>query len=111
MMHPAAVLSRTDLPEVLVAVLDDLRHVMDAWRQGAGPKQLSGSVLRRARLERELRAAQSQGQLSPARDAATVAADIIAVRDGLLLQWTVDPDAVDVLAVMEDHLRRLDAAE
>ncbi|SDE39426.1 transcriptional regulator, TetR family [Blastococcus fimeti] len=41
------------------------------------------------------------------RDPAVAAAQLIALADGLQIQWVLDPDSVDMVAALLDHLRLL----
>jgi AcrR family transcriptional regulator len=61
----------------------------------------------RAVSAEELRAAQARGEIDPAIDPDTVAAQLLAVWDGLQLQWLLDPSQVDMVAVLRDFLARL----
>jgi AcrR family transcriptional regulator len=54
-----------------------------------------------------LRAAQRRGEIDPSIDPELVAPQIIALFDGLQLQWLLDPGEVDMVAVMRDFLARL----
>ena len=56
-----------------------------------------------ARIEAEQRA----GRVASGVDARTLAPQLIAMFDGLQLQWLLDPDAVDLSAVFADFLDRL----
>jgi AcrR family transcriptional regulator len=66
---------------------------------------------RYARLRRtcagELRVAQERGEVDPGIDPDVVAPQILAMFDGLQLQWLLDPGEVDMVAVMRDFLARL----
>jgi AcrR family transcriptional regulator len=62
--------------------------------------------LRRVAVD-ELRQAQARGEIDPALDPERVAPEILAVFDGLQLQWLLDPDEVDMVACMRDFLERL----
>jgi AcrR family transcriptional regulator len=55
------------------------------------------------RIEREQRA----GRIDATLDARRLAPQLIAMFDGLQVQWLLDPDEVDMAAVFEDFLDRL----
>ena len=55
----------------------------------------------------ELRAAQERGEVDAGLDPDLVAPQILAMFDGLQLQWLLDPCQVDMVAVMRDFLARL----
>jgi AcrR family transcriptional regulator len=57
----------------------------------------------------ELRAAQERGEVDPTIDPDTVAPQILALFDGLQLQWLLDPEEVDMVAVMRQFLEQLRA--
>jgi AcrR family transcriptional regulator len=61
----------------------------------------------RGRAAEELRAAQARGEIDPAIDPERVAPEILAVFDGLQLQWLLEPDEVDMVACLRDFLERL----
>jgi AcrR family transcriptional regulator len=50
---------------------------------------------------------QADGHIDPDIDAERLAPQLIAMFDGLQVQWLLDPDAVDMAAVFEDFLARL----
>jgi AcrR family transcriptional regulator len=56
-----------------------------------------------ARIEREQRA----GHIDAEIDRARLAPQLIAMFDGLQIQWLLEPEAVDMAAVFEDFLARL----
>lgn len=56
-----------------------------------------------ARIERE----QRERRIDPRLDPARLAPQLIAMFDGLQVQWLLEPDAVDMAAVFEDFLDRL----
>jgi AcrR family transcriptional regulator len=62
---------------------------------------------RRAVLADRLANAQRDGDIDTALDPESVASQILAMFDGLQLQWLLDPGAVDMTAVFEDFLSRL----
>jgi AcrR family transcriptional regulator len=62
---------------------------------------------RRRILSARLADAQRDGDIDAALDPESVASQILAMFDGLQLQWLLDPGAVDMVAVFEDFLGRL----
>lgn len=56
-----------------------------------------------------LRAAQADGDVAATVDAETAAVSMIALMDGLQIQWLLDRDAVDMPAALDDFLGRLRA--
>jgi AcrR family transcriptional regulator len=68
---------------------------------------LARYVDRRAVLADRLANAQRDGDIDAALDPESVASQILAMFDGLQLQWLLDPGAVDMVAVFEDFLGRL----
>jgi AcrR family transcriptional regulator len=62
---------------------------------------------RRRTLVDRLAEEQRQGRVDADLDTETVAAQILAMFDGLQIQWLLDPDGVDMVAVFEDFLARL----
>jgi AcrR family transcriptional regulator len=62
---------------------------------------------RRVVLADRLANAQRDGDIDAALDPESVASQILAMFDGLQLQWLLDPGAVDMTAVFEDFLSRL----
>jgi AcrR family transcriptional regulator len=62
---------------------------------------------RRKTLTDRLAAAQRDGDVDPTLDPDSVASQILAMFDGLQLQWLLDPEAVDMSAVFGDFLSRL----
>jgi AcrR family transcriptional regulator len=62
---------------------------------------------RRAVLADRLANAQRDGDIDAALDPESVASQILAMFDGLQLQWLLDPGAVDMTAVFDDFLSRL----
>ena len=61
----------------------------------------------RERFARRLGAAQRDGLVAAELDPGRVAPQLIAMFDGLQLQWLLDPAAVDMTAVFEDFRSRL----
>ena len=51
---------------------------------------------------------QREGRLTAEVDPETLAVQVLALFDGLQLQWLLEPDAVDMVGVMRDFLARLD---
>jgi AcrR family transcriptional regulator len=62
---------------------------------------------RRATLVDRLTNAQREGTVDADLDPESIASQILAMFDGLQLQWLLDPAAVDMTAVFEDFLARL----
>jgi AcrR family transcriptional regulator len=62
---------------------------------------------RRRQVAAGLAAEQREGRIDPALDADTIAAQILAMFDGLQIQWLLDPDGIDMVAVFEEFLGRL----
>ena len=62
---------------------------------------------RRRTLADRLSAAQRDGHIDRALDPEKVASEILALFDGLQIQWLLDPEGVDMVAVFEDFLARL----
>jgi hypothetical protein len=62
---------------------------------------------RRRPLADALANAQRDGTVDAGLDPQAVASQILAMFDGLQLQWLLDPAAVDMTAVFEDFLARL----
>jgi AcrR family transcriptional regulator len=62
---------------------------------------------RRSILTDRLANAQREGTVDADLDPESVASQILAMFDGLQLQWLLDPEAVDMTAVFEDFLARL----
>ncbi len=61
----------------------------------------------RASYTTELRALGEQGRLRPGVDPERAAASLIALWDGIQLQWLLDPTRVDVVACLRDYLELL----
>jgi AcrR family transcriptional regulator len=51
---------------------------------------------------------QREGRLATDVDPETLAVQVLALFDGLELQWLLEPDAVDMVDVLRDFLARLD---
>lgn len=62
---------------------------------------------RRQTLVQRLTEEQREGRVDAGLDPATVAPQILAMFDGLQVQWLLSPDSVDMVAVFEDFLGRL----
>lgn len=58
----------------------------------------------RAELRQALRRLQSDGQLVPGTDPDALAVEIIALMDGLQVQWVLSPDEIDMAAVLRHRL-------
>src|SRR4051812_33972563 len=58
----------------------------------------------RGRVTEHLRAEQAAGRVDPGLDPALVAPQLLAMFDGLQLQWLLDPDEVDLTALFADFL-------
>jgi AcrR family transcriptional regulator len=54
-----------------------------------------------------LAAEQREGRIDPRLDPDLLAPELIAIFDGLQLQWLLAPDEVDMVRVLEDYLARL----
>jgi AcrR family transcriptional regulator len=64
---------------------------------------------RRRQTAAGLAAEQRDGRIDPALDVDVLATQILAMFDGLQIQWLLDPASVDMVAVFEDFLSRLRA--
>ncbi len=80
----------------------DLEHPAHEWMV-ARYRELRRRIA--ARLESE----RAAGRIRADIDAAALAPQIIAMFDGLQLQWLLDPDEVDMVAVMREFLAQLRA--
>src|SRR4051812_41731284 len=87
---------------ILAAESVDLDHPAHEWTV-ARYRALRGRVTER------LRAEQAEGGVDPALDPALIAPQMLAMFDGLQLQWLLDPDEVDMTALFADFLKRLRA--
>jgi BetI-type transcriptional repressor, C-terminal len=58
----------------------------------------------RAQLAAYVAAAQERGELDPALDADSTATQLVAVMDGLQVQWLLDREGVDMIAALRDFL-------
>jgi AcrR family transcriptional regulator len=61
----------------------------------------------RARIVPRLEREQREGRIDPALDVRLLAPQLIAMLDGLQVQWLLDPDEVDMSAVFADFAARL----
>jgi len=61
---------------------------------------------RRAQLAEQLAVEQREGTVATDVDADKAAAQILAMFDGLQIQWLIDPDATDMVALFGDFLSR-----
>ena len=62
---------------------------------------------RRSQVAAAVAAEQHDGRIDPALDADALASQILAMFDGLQIQWLLDPQSVDMVAVFENFLARL----
>jgi AcrR family transcriptional regulator len=62
---------------------------------------------RRRQVAAALVAEQCDGSVDPALDTEAIASQILAMFDGLQIQWLLDAETVDMVAVFEDFLERL----
>lgn len=58
----------------------------------------------RTEYEAEFRALRSEGRLRPGVDPAVAASTVIALWEGIQLQWLYTPDRIDVAATLRDYL-------
>lgn len=72
-------------------------HPAHAWFQDRYPH-------RRANLAAALRAGIDTGEIRADIDCDALAAQIIAMMDGLQVQWVLDPDQVDMAALFADYI-------
>jgi AcrR family transcriptional regulator len=72
-------------------------HPAHAWFQDRYPH-------RRANLAAALRAGIDSGEIRPDIDCDALAAQIIAMMDGLQVQWILDPDQVDMAALFAGYI-------
>jgi AcrR family transcriptional regulator len=72
-------------------------HPARAWFQDRYPR-------RRANIAAALRAGVESGEIRGDVDCDALAAEIIAMMDGLQVQWLLDPDGVDMDAVFADYI-------
>jgi AcrR family transcriptional regulator len=61
----------------------------------------------RERVGSQLAVEQEDGRLTPGLDPELVATQLLAMFDGLQLQWLLDPERVDMVAAFEDFMARL----
>jgi AcrR family transcriptional regulator len=64
-------------------------------------------TLRRRQVAAGVAAEQDDGRIDPTLDADAIASQILAMFDGLQIQWLLDPRSVDMVAVFEAFLERL----
>jgi AcrR family transcriptional regulator len=62
---------------------------------------------RRTSLAEHVAAAQQRGELDPGLDPNSTATQLLAMLDGLQVQWLLDPDRVDMTATLRDFLDAL----
>jgi AcrR family transcriptional regulator len=60
-----------------------------------------------AELAGHVAAAQERGELDPALDAGSIATQLLALLDGLQLQWLLEPVRVDMVTALRDFLAAL----
>jgi AcrR family transcriptional regulator len=75
-------------------------HPARDWFRDRYPK-------RRANLAAALRAGIDSGEIRDDVDCAALAAQIVAMMDGLQVQWALNPDQVDMAAVFADYIAGL----
>ena len=73
-------------------------HPARAWFQDRYPR-------RRANIAAALRAGIDAGEIRADVDCDALAAEIIAMMDGLQLQWLLDPDGVDMATTFADYIQ------
>jgi AcrR family transcriptional regulator len=73
-------------------------HPARAWFQDRYPR-------RRANIAAAVRAGIDAGEIHRDVDCDALAAEIIAMMDGLQLQWLLDPDHLDMAAVFADYIQ------
>ena len=78
-------------------------HPAREWFERRYPK-------RRDNIARALRAGVDTGEIRPDIDAAALAAEIVAMMDGLQVQWLLNPDQVDMAAVFRHYVDGVRAA-
>jgi AcrR family transcriptional regulator len=85
---------------ILAAESVDEDHPAHAWF-------LDRYTERRRQVAAALVAEQRGGRVDPALDANVIASQILAMFDGLQIQWLLDPETVDMVGTFEDFLERL----
>jgi AcrR family transcriptional regulator len=75
-------------------------HPAHNWFRDRYPK-------RRANLAAAIRAGVDAGEIRPDVDCDAIAAQVIAMMDGLQVQWVLNPDRVDMAAVFADYIAGL----
>jgi AcrR family transcriptional regulator len=93
--HNATIPTIVNLFAVLSAEAGDPSHPAHGWFVVRYERSRAG-------MERALRAADGQGVLAADVDPATFAVELVALMDGLQVQWLLAPDRIDMAA----HLRR-----
>jgi AcrR family transcriptional regulator len=74
------------------------QHPARTWFQDRYPR-------RRANIAAALRAGIDAGEIRPDVDCDALAAEIIAMMDGLQLQWLLDPDGIDMATTFADYIQ------
>jgi AcrR family transcriptional regulator len=72
-------------------------HPARDWLQDRYPR-------RRANISAAIRAGIDTGEVRPDVDCDALAAEVIAIMDGLQVQWALNPDQVDMVAVFADYI-------
>ncbi len=85
---------------VMVAESIETAHPGHEWFQGRYRRV-------RAELAEHVATAQERGELDPGLDAESTATQLLAVLDGLQVQWLLDPGRVDMTATLRDFLDAL----
>jgi AcrR family transcriptional regulator len=85
---------------ILAAESVDADHPAHDWFVGR-------YELRRRQLVAGLREEQREAHVAASVDVENAAAQILAMFDGLQIQWLLDPDATDMVGLFEDFLRQL----
>ena len=98
--HNVGAPALVELHVTLSAEATDPSHPAHAWcvTRYAKTRRLFREVFERAAAD---------GVLRPDVEPATAAAALTALMDGLQVQWLLDRTAVNMVAVLRDHLRRL----
>ncbi|MET9955070.1 TetR/AcrR family transcriptional regulator [Streptomyces sp. NPDC006339] len=91
---------RTRMFNVLVGESSDRAHPAHAFF-----RRRYATIV--ARLSGTLRAAADAGELRPDADCTAVAHELLAVMDGIQLQWALDPESVDMARRLRVYLDRL----
>jgi AcrR family transcriptional regulator len=85
---------------ILAAESVDADHPAHAWFVGRYQQ-------RRGQLAARLAQEQREGHIAAGVDTDRAAAQILAMFDGLQIQWLMDPEATDMVGLFEDFLSRL----